>query len=356
MDLIAMHVVECALLAIKNNFLNWYDIPEIDFSQPWWSESMTRDLTYNGIAPVAVGDFVLSAIAKTYCTFYNKTLAENYDLPDMYQVVRDGKWTLDYVIETTKDIYSDINGNGQVDSEDLFGYASDTKTNMNAYLWAFDNPVFTRDGDKLVYSYKSEKINDIVSKLVNTFTVYNGIATDFGATWHYGLFSLFVKNRAVFANGTLGHSLTALSDMTDDIGFLPYPKWNEEQESYYTMADGSHQALAVPITASNLEMIGAVTEVLNAESWKDVVPAYYDVALKVKATRDLESVEMIDIILNSRMFDFGYVYNGWDGASFLLSEFVTNKSTDFESDYAKKEKIINKQYESVIEYFENYDN
>ena len=354
-ELVAMHVVECALLAIKSTFRNWYDIPDIDFSKPWWSDSTARDLTYNGIAPVAVGDFALSAISKTYCTFYNKTLAENYDLPNMYDVVNDGKWTIDYIIETTKDIYSDVNGNGQVDSGDLFGYASDAKANANVYLWSFNNPVFTRDGAKLVYSYKTAKINDIVEKLVDTFTVYRGISTDFGESWHYGLFKLFVEGRAIFANGTLGHSLTALADMTDDIGFLPYPKWDEAQENYYTMADGSHQALAVPTTASNIELIGAVTEVLNAESWKLVVPAYYDVALKVKATRDTESVEMLDLIMEGRMFDFGYVYNGWDGASFLLSEFVANKNTDFESTYASKEKTINKQYDQVIEFFENYE-
>ena len=353
-ELVAMHVIECALLAIKNNFRNWYDIPSINFEQPWWSESTIRDLSYNGIAPVAIGDFVLSAIANTYCTFYNKNLAANYDLPNMYDVVKEGKWTLDYVISTTKDIYQDLNGNGEVDTEDFFGYASDTRSNMNAYLWAFNNPIFTRDGDKLVYSYKSEKINNIVAKLVDTFSVYQGISTDFGASWHYGR-NLFMESRAIFANGTLGHSLTALADMTDDIGFLPYPKWDEAQEEYYTMVDGSHQALAVPTTASNVEMIGAVTEVLNAESWKLVVPAYYDVALKVKATRDTESVEMIDLVVNSRMFDFGYVYDGWGGPSFLLAEFVKTKNTDFESTYAKKEKGITKQYDKVVEFFENFN-
>ena len=121
------------------------------------------------------------------------------------------------------------------------------------------------------------------------------------------------------------------------------------------MVDGSHQALAVPVTSNNIEMIGAVTEVLNAESWKLVTPAYYDVALKVKATRDMESVEMLDQIFNSRIFDFGYVYDGWGGPSFLIENLVRAKKTDFESEYAKKEKGILKQYEKVIDWFENYE-
>lgn len=353
-ELVAMHAVECGLLGLQNYFYNWYNIPHINFDQPWWSESSKNDLSYNGVAPVAVGDFVLSALASTYCTFYNKTLAADYDLPDMYQVVRDGKWTIDYLVKTTKDIYNDVNGNSQVDAEDFYGFASDTRSNTDTYLWAFDNPIFTRKNNKPVYSYKTEKINDIVAKLVDTFTSYQGITTDFGASWNYGR-DIFAESRAIFANAMLKHSLTALADMKDDFGFLPYPKWDEAQEEYHTLVDGSHQALAVPTTVVNTDMVGAVTEVLNAESWKTVIPAYYDVALKVKATRDNESVEMIDMVANSRKFDFGYIYDGWEGASFILSGLISSKDTDFESTYAKKEKAIVKHYEEVIEFFENYE-
>ena len=353
-ELAAMHAVECGLLGLQNYFYNWYDIPHINFDQPWWSQSSKEDLSYNGVAPVAIGDFVLSAMASTYCTFFNKTLAENYDLPDIYQVVRDGKWTIDYLVKTTKDIYNDVNGNAQVDSEDFFGFASDTRSNVGAYLWAFDNPIFTRQDDKLVYSYKTEKMNNIVAKLVDTFSNYQGISTDFGASWNYGR-DVFAASRAIFAHAMLKHSLTALADMKDDFGFLPYPKWDEAQAEYHTLVDGSHQALAVPTTVVNTDMVGAVTEVLNAESWKTVIPAYYDVALKVKATRDVESVEMIEMVVDSRKFDFGYIYDGWEGPSFLLSDFVAQKNTDFESTYAAKEKAIVKHYESVVEFFENYE-
>ena len=162
-------------------------------------------------------------------------------------------------------------------------------------------------------------------------------------------------SRAVFANGTLNHSRSSLADMTDEIGFLPYPKWDEAQKEYHTLVDGSHQALAVPTTVGDPDMVGAVTEVLNAESWKTVVPAYYDVALKVKATRDLESVEMIDLVVNSRKFDFGYIYDGWSGPSFILSGLVQGKNSDFESTYASKEKAILNHYDTVIEFFENYE-
>ena len=63
---------------------------------------------------------------------------------------------------------------------------------------------------------------------------------------------------------------------------------------------------------------------------------------------------MMDLIVNARVFDFGYVYDGWSGASFILQDLVASNKSDFESYYAKKEKAITKHYDKVIEYFETY--
>ena len=61
-QLIAQHAVSMGTLAMDGLFMNWYDIPYIDFSKPWWSKSTTEDLTYGGdYALLAVGDYALSA-------------------------------------------------------------------------------------------------------------------------------------------------------------------------------------------------------------------------------------------------------------------------------------------------------
>jgi len=46
-------------------------------------------------------------------------------------------------------------------------------------------------------------------------------------------------------------------------------------------------------------------EALQSESAKTVRPAYYDIALKTKYTRDDDSVEMLDLIFNTRVVDIG---------------------------------------------------
>ena len=56
--------------------------------------------------------------------------------PDLYEVVNNGQWTIDKIVELTKDIYRDLNNNGKVDTtEDLFGYLSDPYSNLNAYSY-----------------------------------------------------------------------------------------------------------------------------------------------------------------------------------------------------------------------------
>ena len=360
-DLLSFHVVQLGLLSLSDYFLNWYDIPNIDFEKPWWSPSTVNDLTYNGVCVTAIGDMALSALSAAYCVFYNKNLGQDYDFPDLYEIVNNGEWTIDKIVELTKDIYRDLNSNGKVDpQEDLFGYLSDGKSNMNAYLWSFDNPVFKKNGDVMEYTYNTEKIGDIVAKLCDIFSIYDSIKFDNtyvnleGQTAHAFGRDMFAKGQAVLTNGYISMSLTHFRELEDEFGILPYPKWDTAQKNYYTMSDGHHEAMAVPKTAGNLEAIGTITEALCAESYKILVPAYYDVALKVKSTRDEQSIAMMDLIVNARVFDFGYVYDAWKGSSFILQELVGSNKSDFASYYAKKEKSVTKHYNQVIEYFETY--
>ncbi len=220
--------------------------------------------------------------------------------------------------------------------------------------------MFKNNGDVLEYSYKTEKISDIVVKLCDTFSLYDGIKTSTtyinseGTAHGFGR-DMFAKGQTVLANGYISMSLTHFRELEDTFGILPYPKWEEAQSDYITMSDGHHEAMSVPKTAQNLETIGIITEAMCAESYKTLVPAYYDVALKVKSTRDEQSIAMLDLIVDARVFDFGYVYDAWKGSSFFLEQLVGASNSNFASFYAKKEKTVTKHYNKVIEYFENYE-
>ena len=85
----------------------------------------------------------------------------------------------------------------------------------------------------------------------------------------------------------------------------------------------------------------------------DNVNDYYDVSLKFKGARDEQSIEMLDRIVNSRIFDFGYVYGGW-GCVFWIQYLLEGASKDITSYYEKNFKPYNKSMEKVFKCFDEY--
>ncbi|MBQ5746443.1 MAG: hypothetical protein IIV81_00755, partial [Clostridia bacterium] len=139
-DLLVNHVVDSGAMVLKNLFLNWYDIPHVDFTKPWWAASTSTDLTYDGKCILAISDFNNSAITCTYIMVFNKNLANAYDLGNIYDVVFDGNWTYDYFYELVKDIYTDLDGSTDRTEGDFYGMAQGHYS-LGPYLYSFDNPI-----------------------------------------------------------------------------------------------------------------------------------------------------------------------------------------------------------------------
>ena len=70
--------------------------------------------------------------------------------------------------------------------------------------------------------------------------------------------------------------------------------------------------------------------------------------LKNKKSRDADSYEMIDIILQSRVYDIGYIYNLSITLPDMFNNLVSSGSTDFASKYKARSKKATKALESII--------
>ncbi len=350
-DLVLSHGISLGNLALQDLFLNWYDIPHVDFEKPWWAETTSRDLSFNRVCPLAIGDLALMSVGQTVCTYFNSTMANNYDIPDLYEMVENGIWTYDKLISLAKDIYVDNNLDGKVDSGDTFGVSLDAKNRINMFYWAFDNPLMTVTGDKIEITYRTEKMVDFITALNSDFRTNVGCALN--VAMPDGGMPSFDGGNVLFHFDKFS-AASWMREMEDDFGILPLPKWDEAQKSYYSYASGSAPLLAVPTTASDLEMIGTVTEALNAESYKRVTPVYYETALKEKYARDEKTVGMIDLVMKGRVIDMGFVYDGFVGAGYIPSTLVQKNDSNVESYLQTNEKKINARYEQIITYFTEY--
>jgi hypothetical protein len=298
----------------------------------------------------------ISSLGYTYCMFYNKDSAAGYNIPDIYESVNNGEWTYDKLCEYASSVYTDVNGNSTADEGDYYGLAT-RPGDLPTYMWAFDQKIVTvADDGSLNITFNSEKTSDIVEKLKKLYKENIGTSDTADSLEYTGGFlfnggMMFIKDEALFATGFIKDAISpGFLGFESDYGIIPYPKYDEAQVNYYTISDGSFGIMMVPVTVSDTGMTGAVTELCCSLAWKNVEPEYYDIALKYRGARDVESIDMLDLIVNSRILDFAYLYDNGNGYAFALTALVENNA-DFSSYVASKEKAVQKFYERVVDYY-----
>ena len=177
-DIVAGYGVFIADLAVEGLFMNLNDAEYIDFDQKWWSDSLVKNLSLNGKLYFASGDISTNTIGTSFAVLFNKELAEKYKLENLYSLVDNGKWTLDKLFELSSEVYTDLNGDGKRDENDLYGLVSHQTSFDNLYYSCCMN-VVTPDKDKgMIVSpdFGSEKMASLVEKLCTAFNHTDGIS------------------------------------------------------------------------------------------------------------------------------------------------------------------------------------
>jgi len=136
--------------------------------------------------------------------------------------------------------------------------------------------------------------------------------------------------------------------MEIDFGVIPFPKLDETQPTYNHFVHTTAAMMSIPVTNLDLENTTIMLEAMAAKSKYTLQRAYYDICLEGKFMRDEESAAMLDIILDTRNFDIGYIYN-WGNLFTNFRNVLTSGKGDLASQYAKAEKSAVAQMEKTVE-------
>ena len=166
--------------------------------------------------------------------------------------------------------------------------------------------------------------------------------------YNYNQKNMFMEDRVLFYGEVLSYVIN-IREMETAFGVLPIPKYDEMQEEYYTYCNAIASTATVPKTGASEElgMITSVLEGMAIQSYIQVTPAYYDIALSRKYTRDDESAEMLDIALANRVYDIGRIYS-LGGIGSIFQTLASSGSTDFASSLAKSEKAAKKMLDRIV--------
>ena len=353
-DFVAGYQATLPTNTAEGDFLNLHALPHLKLDAPWWTSAGIDALTINGRCYTAGGDIAVSLLEGIFFMFFNKRLAEENKLPDLYQLVRDNKWTHDKLMEVIKNTGKDLDGNAEMALEDSYGFTT-SDTYIRPYIVAYNTPTLGYNADgTLKHVWNSERTISVLEDIVDMAYDKDVLFVASTVSNHRQVVAdTFRAGRTIIAPSTLGASAT-LRDMADDFGIIPYPMYDEKQGSYYTTTSNEVTMIAVPITAPDPDKSALIIEAMCRESHDTVASAFYDTALKGKYARDEESLEMIEMIRQSLSFDTGWINSLiTDVSGAQYSNMVNANDKAFATWYAGKEASFKERLVTFSEVYYN---
>lgn len=347
--IIAHNNWELTTYCAENLVLDWRKLPHVDFSKPYWNGSVIDTLSVLGASPYAVSD-----ICASYTVFmlWNKRLAEDTGVGSLYDSVYDGSWTWDKLAKISADITSDINGDGKFDENDRYGVAvsiSGSSWFLRVIPSSCDQWIYKNTPDGIELSVNNEKTQDILEKINKLFRggggfLANGVDNADPAAFNRGNYLTWLVSAE--------NAAAAYNNLDFDYGVIPLPKYDEKQESYYSI--GSSCILMTPSTADP-DFTGMVSEWMSYYGWKLVRPQYYGSLLSKKFAQDSESVDMLDIIFNNTVFDPGMNFKSQNFYSYF-DNMIIKDDTNFASFYSSALSSENEYIKALNDSFRKFNN
>ena len=346
-DLIAGYSTPISNMVTTGLLYDLNDLEHIDFEKPWWWQnfqdaSMINDANYYGL-----GALSLSAIYSMSCVFFNPALLEETNPgTDLYKLVLDGNWTWDKMTELALNANKDLDGNSVMDISDRFGIVIMSNGNpVNQYMVATGEMLSSRKTDGTPeLNVNKEKMSEAIDNLIKLFhqneACYVGAQND--------VRKMFIDGNALFHSEWLYYAQTQIASQVETYGLVPTPKQNEAQENYSTWIQSGMHIYCIPVDVLDVERASILTEAFAAETYKTLLPQYYEVVLKARYFKDEASSQMMDIMYDSVSFDFARIFNGQLGILESINGSVTGKQNNFNSAWSAASKVSSNKLKQLL--------
>lgn len=235
-DLALPHTVNAGIAATHGIMYDWRSVPYIDFKKPWWNDVIVNELTVNGKLFLAISDFCISAIDYTWVMLYNYQMGADYEVPNLYDIIKTGNWTIDKFHGYVKNVSADIDGDGIFDYKDLYGFTTHYNSAIQNWMFALDQKVTKMNADgypELIINNEKmvsivEKLYDILYNGNNTLIVNETVTKAYNVDLHdKAVAKKFEAEETMFAAiRTLYIDL--LRNMRSEYGIIPFPKYDAD--------------------------------------------------------------------------------------------------------------------------------
>ncbi len=331
-----------------------FDADYIDLEAKYWGKSFNDNMSYKGAYYWITGDLALRYVGGMYCTFVNSAIytTKLSSEESIYNIVKKGEWTIDKMTEMARQCYED-NGTtaGEPDEEDTFGFGYEPTDMIDGIAI----------GCGVQFTYKDPATGDVSITINNkrAYTISNKISTlandkSFAYKYPDGDSANVMQ---AFANGTVAFTVNKLFQAEvyleefEDFYIVPAPKLDTDQTNYVTGVHDGCTIFGITHCSTKVRQAAAALEFLCAYSSKDVLPTYYDGAMKNQYTRDPEAAAMIDLIHDNVTTDFAVAWgNSINGISQIFRDCTPFTGATIARDKTRWEGSLKTLTESLEQY------
>lgn len=348
---------------LNNMFSSGYlmpldELPYLDLEAEWYDTNSLEALRMLNTTPGIVSNVTMDTNKMVGCAYFNQRMADDFGLGDIYELVNSGKWTWEKLYSFAQVVSADLNSDGEYTVDDRYGFS-----------YISDIPVcLLQSGGASFAKFNSDGIPELtfseeanVSKMLELWETLADTTMSFNV--HGGRTDNVNRDEAgIFING---HTLVTLAGiyyapqfrgMKDDFGIIPMLKYDEAQKDYKSPVFTSTFVITgVPVSNTDPENSGILLEELSYEGWRDILPAFYDVTLQGKITRDETSNRMLDLSFSSTCCDPGLVYD-FGGLYWIISAKLVGKDGNFASSLSSVSKSVQTNIDQVIAQAESVRN
>ena len=335
--------------------LNGDELQYLDLEKPWWNRDSLDAFTFGGVTQFASSDLLVMDKSETGVVLFSTVLQADNKLDNYYELVENGTWTWEALARNAEACEDDLDGDLTMTARDQWGSCGNRAP--GEYLYVGSGRKFAEiDKDGYIYTQVGDEESIDLMQEIHEMMIYPSFHAHTDYIKEFSITNKFKANEVEFLYYSVKMA-NSLRDMETNYGILPIPKYDEHQTRYYdlVMPDGD-SILAVPISNDTPEVTGFVLEALTAESYYTVYPAFFDVVMMGKCTRDPESRDMLGIIFNSRTYDTGLV----QGLGGFMNEYVLyaqmhHGDVAFTSLYKTYESKIGDSLEKINRLIDNWN-
>ncbi len=324
-DMVMPYMSDAATLALEGYFYDLNDLDYINLDMDYYDQGSVKDLSVAGKNYFVTGDLSLLSLACTHAIIFNKDVIGDRGLENPFDLVKSGKWTLDKMLEMSRQITANDDDNPEWTHKDSYGFLINDNFVNSLYIGAGQRFTTKNNNDEPIVAVDSENAARVYDKIYSFVTdtsavcqfsaagnSYYASATNAGKNiWVAALESIAEKTALFRAMAII--DIFDQGDYECDFGVLPTPKLDEAQDEYYSRVSTVYATcVAIPKNVRDPEMSAVITDALMQASTETTKYAYFETIMQDRKVADNDSSEMLQYIFDGRVYDLASIYH-WGG-------------------------------------------